>query len=704
MANTTANEHSTHNASSMLRVLASPLRFHALEAAVSAATCSDVFPPAVAVAGLAPRLRGWVPTDEAIEIAGKEEAAAHGGEVNLLRPALDYAREGEEDTPRSRHPFVAAAEGGWFAAADAPPRGCLTVFRHDASEPGRGFQQVWRNELLHDAGILAELRQTGGKAAIAEASTTITALDFTAREVAVATGSGHVHVWRRVDKESLGEASGNQVEASAYERLMQPLWVDATPVRHVAVSGTVVVAHSPSKTTFVTWSLADGKILGCWNHSSVTKLPLRYARLVGANALVAAHWGGGQCAVQLLDVVGGNGGGVPLVDGGKGMECDPCAFDGSVDVLVFGDAQGSLYGFHNPDATLEKSETASDAAAAGLAAAAATTSSTSSSGKASSWQRWKVAFRGAVGSLRVIDDASAPVRVFAGCANGSVKALRADGTVVHSVTLNHAVTSLFSPREHGRFAVAGTEAGDVELLVMAPSPENAESDGASAAEYDDDAAVAQYDRFFIAGSAEDAANRGRASTKPMAYEEISRAPLSELSRDVDMSAIAASSPASSEGKSSKFDFAKGLSGAKRAEETPEEAASRRGVAAMDAPGVARNPDVGELQNLGRKCSNPTCLVREAVSPLPFKRCARCRATIYCSQHCQRTHWRDGHAKECGKKKEEKEAEDATGVASAPAPSLPTPTPTEEETKESVALTPPPPPSPPPSEQGLYDLD
>ena len=150
--------------------------------------------------------------------------------------------------------------------------------------------------------------------------------------------------------------------------------------------------------------------------------------------------------------------------------------------------------------------------------------------------------------------------------------------------------------------------------------------------------------------------------------------------------------------------AKGLSGAKRAEETPEEEASRRGVAAMDAPGVARNPDVGELQNLGRKCSNPTCLVREAVSPLPFKRCARCRATFYCSQHCQRTHWRDGHAKECGKKKEEKEAEDATGVASAPAPSLPTPTPTEEQTKESVALTPPAPPSPPPSEQGLYDLD
>ena len=380
----------------LLRLLASPLRFHAQEASAETTVASDAFPPAICVSGLAPRLRGWVPTDEALALADAAGGASDGvpAEAVLLRPALDYGRDGDGDehTPRSRHPLLAASEGGWFAAADAHPRGCLTVFRHDPAEPAAGFQKVWRLELLHDAGTLAELRQTGGEASLDTRTTTITALAFSGREVAVGSGSGYVHVWRRADKDTLGESDGetNAKAEQAYERLMQPLWVDATPVRNVAVSSTVVVAHSPSKTTFVTWSLADGKLLGCWNHNAVTKLPLRYARLVGANALVAAHWGGGQCAVQLLDVVGGKGGGVPLVEGGKGMACEPSAFDGSIDLLVFGDAEGTIRGFFDPTPKLS-AEGASSDAETGSAAAAAT-------GYETSWVRWTVSCRGAVGA------------------------------------------------------------------------------------------------------------------------------------------------------------------------------------------------------------------------------------------------------------------------------------------------------------------
>lgn len=67
--------------------------------------------------------------------------------------------------------------------------------------------------------------------------------------------------------------------------------------------------------------------------------------------------------------------------------------------------------------------------------------------------------------------------------------------------------------------------------------------------------------------------------------------------------------------------------------------------------------------LGRKCSNPSCLQREGVAELraagrggggggaagggaAFKRCGACKSVVYCSAHCQSTHWRDGHKKEC----------------------------------------------------------
>jgi hypothetical protein len=35
-----------------------------------------------------------------------------------------------------------------------------------------------------------------------------------------------------------------------------------------------------------------------------------------------------------------------------------------------------------------------------------------------------------------------------------------------------------------------------------------------------------------------------------------------------------------------------------------------------------------------------------VGSLKFLRCGRCKKTLYCSQHCQRTHWRDGHKLAC----------------------------------------------------------
>jgi hypothetical protein len=61
----------------------------------------------------------------------------------------------------------------------------------------------------------------------------------------------------------------------------------------------------------------------------------------------------------------------------------------------------------------------------------------------------------------------------------------------------------------------------------------------------------------------------------------------------------------------------------------------------EAPGVARTSATvlldSSVERLGRKCSNTTCLVREAAAAAggrKFSRCGACRRVYYCSTHCQ----------------------------------------------------------------------
>ena len=64
---------------------------------------------------------------------------------------------------------------------------------------------------------------------------------------------------------------------------------------------------------------------------------------------------------------------------------------------------------------------------------------------------------------------------------------------------------------------------------------------------------------------------------------------------------------------------------------------------MDTPGTAR--DESFTFNMGRPCSNSSCVQRET-EEARFRRCARCRSVWYCSLHCQKTHWRQQHSREC----------------------------------------------------------
>ncbi|EFJ50695.1 hypothetical protein VOLCADRAFT_103774 [Volvox carteri f. nagariensis] len=133
------------------------------------------------------------------------------------------------------------------------------------------------------------------------------------------------------------------------------------------------------------------------------------------------------------------------------------------------------------------------------------------------------------------------------------------------------------------------------------------------------------------------------------------------------------------GTASSFNMQAALKGAQRsaveqaaAQAAEEEAAKRAQLRAMgEGPGVARSRGPVQLESatsatMGRKCANPSCLQREGLLALRqrqqqqgtaggggggngngvFKRCGACKSAFYCSAHCQATHWRDGHKKEC----------------------------------------------------------
>lgn len=70
----------------------------------------------------------------------------------------------------------------------------------------------------------------------------------------------------------------------------------------------------------------------------------------------------------------------------------------------------------------------------------------------------------------------------------------------------------------------------------------------------------------------------------------------------------------------------------------QEEAKRKQLAQMgEDKGVARNADVqleSSTARLGRKCDNPSCLVRSGFGTAMFKRCGACKQRFYCSEHCQ----------------------------------------------------------------------
>lgn len=61
--------------------------------------------------------------------------------------------------------------------------------------------------------------------------------------------------------------------------------------------------------------------------------------------------------------------------------------------------------------------------------------------------------------------------------------------------------------------------------------------------------------------------------------------------------------------------------------------------------IGRNKFLKSHVNDQVVCSNPKCLKPQ--EDVKFKKCARCKVTVYCSKECQIVHWKqEGHHKQC----------------------------------------------------------
>ena len=212
-----------------------------------------------------------------------------------------------------------------------------------------------------------------------------------------------------------------------------------------------------------------------------------------------------------------------------------------------------------------------------------------------------------------------------------------------------AVTALAAPTE--RTAVAGTETGFVELLAL----------GAPDAPRDEEV-TKMVKRGRVEGSAfvEYAPKHDHAGAPATSLDAFARivpvreGAVSENGGKKEDDGKAGAKTKEGRATAAERAMAKGmLAGAgetaaeAKARAAREEAEERAKHRAMDDAGVARNPDVKTTAEGARRCSNPSCVEREdTLAAGRMLRCSRCKSAVYCSTHCQRTHWRDGHRGEC----------------------------------------------------------
>ena len=251
-------------------------------------------------------------------------------------------------------------------------------------------------------------------------------------------------------------------------------------------------------------------------------------------------------------------------------------------------------------------------------------------------------------------------------ADGVVKLWTEEGALVCECRLEFQITGM---HVRDAFVLLGGDSGELEVLSTA-NVDGASGDaadevsGSSASIEEVEGDVVPYSYSFDARAV--GGPSGKASDHTDFFEEFfpSWPDITASDKDSRPDAAAptgATAPADSSSghgsaeerdEGSSFNAAKALEGASPSAEpvgkSDAEALDERAKQAGDAPGVARKGEVRlNSSSKGRKCDNRTCLQHETGNT-KFKRCGSCKRTLYCSAHCQRTHWRDGHSKECKK--------------------------------------------------------
>ena len=489
----------------------------------------------------------------------------------------------------------------------------------------------WSEKQVIRVGAVSEATTGDSSGAGGPAPAAVTSLVFDGTTIACGTAEGHAHTWR------LAEHEGKR----GYVRLLHPLRVDSQPVTRLSLASeaNLLTAYSPTKRTLVVWSLETGKLHAAYSVDGVAKgTPLRFtAHVESVIACVHAFGdgddpdGGKGVLAALLDVKTGEGGAVKgareVTEGEGEPRC--LTFDG--ELLCVGTSGGAVIAWNVGEA----------------------------------YAPWKGYHGGEVGCVANVPGDKA--RIVSGGADGKIILWDGEGKAQARMEVGSPVTAIHAPSP--RLALAGTEDGAVHVVALCDGETDADEAltavlrGGKRRSNE----LARYSFKFDAKGASPGCESFEAFTRTFRIEEGAyTAPPAEKEDTKKSRADEARDKKVAEA------MMKGVGETeeeRKKREDEEEAAKHR---AMDGAGVARDPNIKSSTEGLRRCSNPRCVEREDTIAGKMLRCSRCKAACYCSSHCQRTHWRDGHRESC--KPPGAAAPELTEEAAKDAPAPPSPAP------------------------------
>ena len=525
-----------------------------------------------------------------------------GAPAAVTALAAPQGARGEQEFPA---PFVAAGLApvlrGWrpaFGAGEEPrwePAGEL------AELDGRVFHHVKAvGDTLVAVDASPEARvwmfdlKTWERGQVLDVEGTATCFDASGPYVAVGLATGRARVWAK------------RPDTGEWIRLFDPdLKIDGAAVHALRLQhlgeehGTCLVAHKAAAHHIGVWRLGDGKLLHAWGGEK-SALPLQRVDMVGP-VLVSLSWRAGEAPqIHMIDVLSGEGGQVPPRAGAAGGEPLCSAFNGRTYVVGFSGGLVAAVGHH----------------------------------------KWENHRPGAVGVVSAVNSTRLKHTGFVtGGADGTVTFWSEEGAVLSALDLGFQVTAL---SVHSLYALVGGAAGELDLVSLL-----FESECPAVAEVFDAAAEpVQYRYHFDARPV--GGPCGADADHPEYFQTFrSNRPEVESAAAADGEGASAGPPP--EAAESAFSMSQALAGAGAAEgevEAAAEAPQKTNRQVGEDAGVARKGRVVLTSSAGgQECSSPSCINREA-GTIKFKRCAGCKVAVYCSAHCQKTHWKSGHKAAC----------------------------------------------------------